>query len=49
LALLVKAILERWYTGVGACKKRCPIVWDIKWSNTKMIKIQYTVAFIGRQ
>ncbi len=29
--------------------KLCPIVWDVKWSNAKMIKIKYTVAFIGRQ
>ena len=29
--------------------KHCPVVWDVKWSNTKIIKIQYTVAFIGRQ
>ena len=29
--------------------KRCPVVWDVKWSNAKIIKIQYMVAFIGRQ
>ncbi len=29
--------------------KHCPIVWDVKWSNAKIIKIQYMVAFIGHQ
>ena len=29
--------------------KHCPIVWDVKWSDAKIIKIQYMVAFIGRQ
>ncbi len=29
--------------------KHCPVVWDVEWSNTKIIKIQYMVAFIGRQ
>ena len=26
-----------------------PVVWDVKWSVAKIIKIQYTVAFIGHQ
>ena len=29
--------------------KHCPIIWDVEWSNAKIIKIQYMVAFIGRQ
>ena len=29
--------------------KHCPVVWDVEWSDTKIIKIQYMVAFIGRQ
>ena len=29
--------------------KYCPVVWDVKWSDAKIIKIQYMVAFIGRQ
>ncbi len=29
--------------------KHCPVVWDVEWSNAKIIKIQYMVAFIGRQ
>ena len=29
--------------------KHCPVVWDVKWSDAKIIKIQYMVAFIGRQ
>jgi hypothetical protein len=29
--------------------KRCPIVWDIEWSNTQIMKIKYTVGLIGRQ
>jgi hypothetical protein len=28
--------------------KHCPVVWDVEWSNAKIIKIQYMVAFIGR-
>ena len=30
-------------------RKHCPVVWDIKWSRAKIIKIQYMVVFIGRQ
>ena len=26
-----------------------PVVWGVEWSNAKIIKIQYMVAFIGRQ
>jgi hypothetical protein len=29
--------------------KHCPVVWYIEWSNAKIIKIQYMVAFIGCQ
>jgi hypothetical protein len=29
--------------------KHCPVVWDVEWSDTKIIKIQYMVAFIGHQ
>ncbi len=29
--------------------KHCPIVWDVKWSDAKIIKIQYMVVFIGRK
>ena len=29
--------------------KHCPIVWDVEWSDAKIIKIQYMVAFIGCQ
>ena len=29
--------------------KHCPVVWDVKWSDEKIKKIQYMVAFIGRQ
>ena len=29
--------------------KRCPIVWDVKWSNANIMKIKYTVALIGHQ
>ena len=29
--------------------KHCPVVWDVKWSDAKIIKIQYMVAFIGGQ
>jgi hypothetical protein len=29
--------------------KHCPVVWDVEWSDAKIIKIQYMVAFIGRQ
>ncbi len=29
--------------------KYCPVIWDVKWSDAKFIKIQYMVAFIGRQ
>ena len=29
--------------------KCCPVVWEIKWSNIKIIKIQYMVAFMGCQ
>ncbi len=29
--------------------KHCPVVWDVEWSDAKIIKIQYLVAFIGRQ
>ena len=31
---------------MGKC---CPIVWDVEWSNTKIMKIKYTVALIGCQ
>ena len=31
---------------VGKC---CPIVWDIEWSNAKIIKIKYMVVLIGHQ
>ncbi len=30
-------------------RKRCPIVWDVEWRNTKIMKIKYTVGLIGRQ
>jgi hypothetical protein len=29
--------------------KRCPIIWDVEWSDANIIKIQYMVAIIGRQ
>ena len=29
--------------------RHCPAVWDVEWSNAKIIKIQYMVAFIGCQ
>ncbi len=29
--------------------KHFPVSWDVKWSDAKIIKIQYMVAFIGRQ
>ena len=29
--------------------KHCPVIWNVEWSNTKIIKIQYMVAFIGHQ
>jgi hypothetical protein len=29
--------------------KHCLIVWEVEWSDTKIIKIQYMVSFIGRQ
>ena len=29
--------------------KPFPAVWDVEWSNAKIIKIQYMVAFIGHQ
>ena len=29
--------------------KHCPVVWDVKWSDAKIIKIQYMVVFIGRK
>ncbi len=35
--------------GVESIGKHCPIIWDVEWSDTKIIKIQYMVAFIGRQ
>ncbi len=35
--------------GVEGVGKHCPVVWDVEWSNAKIIKIQYMVAFIGRQ
>ena len=35
--------------GVERVGKHCPVVWDVEWSDTKIIKIQYMVAFIGRQ
>ena len=30
-------------------EKQCPVVWDVEWSDAKIIKIQYMVAFIGLQ
>ena len=38
-ALAVEGNLERWH----------PIVWDVEWSNIKIMKIKYTVGLIGRQ
>ena len=35
--------------GAERVGKRCPIVWDVEWSNTKIMKIKYTVGLIGRQ
>ena len=35
--------------GLERVGKHCPVVWDVEWSNTKIIKIQYMVAFIGCQ
>ncbi len=29
--------------------KHCPVVWDVEWSDAKIIKIQYMGVFIGRQ
>ncbi len=29
--------------------KHCPIVWDVEWSNTRIMKIKYRVGLIGRQ
>ena len=29
--------------------KHCPVIWDVEWSDAKIIKIQYMVAFIGHQ
>ena len=29
--------------------KHCLIVWDVEWIDTKIIKIQYMVEFIGSQ
>ena len=29
--------------------KHCPIVWDVKWSYIKIMKIIYMVALIGHQ
>ena len=31
---------------MGKC---CPIVWDVEWSNSKIMKINYTVGLIGHQ
>ena len=28
--------------------KHCPVAWDVEWSDAKIIKIEYMVAFIGR-
>jgi hypothetical protein len=35
--------------GVERVGKHCPVVWDVEWSDAKIIKIQYMVAIIGRQ
>ena len=43
-ALAVEGNLERWLAGVGVGGKRYPIVWDVEWSNAKIIKIKYMVA-----
>ena len=46
LALAVEAILKRWRRGWRAWgnRKHCPIVWDLEWSNTKIMKNAYTVT-----
>ena len=35
--------------GVERVGKRCPVVWDVEWSDAKIIKIQYMGAFIRHQ
>ena len=37
------------WRGVEHVTKQCPIIWDIKSSNAKIMKIKYTVGLIGRQ
>ena len=44
LALAVEVILKRWRGGWRAWGNRKYFVWDLEWSNTKIMKNAYTVT-----